>query len=122
MLVDAGDGRQGLLVSGTASIVGHQSVHEGDVGAQTGETLENLHAVLAQAARLAGPGTRFDPTTMQSTVYLRRPGDAAAVRTVLAQAWGATSPAVAQAVFVRADICRRELLVEIEGHLWPGAA
>lgn len=121
-LVDAGGGRRGLLVSGTASIVGHQTLHEERVGAQTEETLENLHAVLAQAALQAGPGTRFDPTAMQCTVYLRRPEDAAVVRNALAQAWGAACPAVAQAVFVRADICRRELLVEIEGHLWPGAA
>lgn len=77
------------------------------------------HAVLAQAA---GQGTRFDPTAMQCTVYLRRPEDAAVVRNARARAWGAACPAVAQAVFVRADICRRELLVEIEGHLWPRAA
>jgi len=120
-LVDAGDGRRGLLVSGTASIVGHQSLHEDMVGAQTEETIENLHAVLAQAARQAGPGTRFDPTAMQCTVYLRRPEDAAIVRNAMAQAWGASCPAVARAVFVRADICRRELLVEIDGHLWPGS-
>ena len=85
MLVDAGGGRRGLLVSGTASIVGHQSVHADVVAAQTEETLENLHAVLARAR-------------------------------------GAACPAVAQAVFVRADIIRRELLVAIEGHLRPGAA
>ena len=89
-----------------------------------GEPVDNprMHAVLAQAAGQAGQGTRFDPTAMQCTVYLRRPRDAAAVRTARARAWGAACPAVAQAVFVRADICRRELLVEIESHLWPRAA
>ena len=89
-----------------------------------GEPVDNprQHAVLAQAAGQAGQGTRFDPTAMQCTVYLRRPEDAAVVRTARARAWGAACPAVAQAVFVRADICRRELLVEIESHLWPRAA
>ena len=39
-----------LLASGTASIVGHRSLHEGDVRAQTREALANLDALLDEAA------------------------------------------------------------------------
>ncbi|MGT2490853.1 chorismate transformation enzyme, FkbO/Hyg5 family [Cupriavidus basilensis] len=40
-----------LFVSGTASIVGHRTVHAGDVAAQTRESIANVAAVLEQAAR-----------------------------------------------------------------------
>ena len=46
-LADLGAGEVALFVSGTASIVGHETQHPGDVRAQTLETLNNLRAVLA---------------------------------------------------------------------------
>ncbi|MDP1790123.1 MAG: hypothetical protein Q8L12_06050, partial [Methylibium sp.] len=46
---DAGEGQVALLISGTASIVGHASLHAGDVAAQSRETLTNLEAVLGAA-------------------------------------------------------------------------
>src|ERR1035437_346323 len=46
-----------LFVSGTASIVGHSTLHPADVVAQTRETMTNIEAVLAAANRLASqPG------------------------------------------------------------------
>jgi chorismate lyase/3-hydroxybenzoate synthase len=116
-LVDFEPDRSTLMVSGTASIVGHGSCHPGDVRAQTRETLANLDAVLAQAARqrpaLAGRHAR----ELEATVYVRHARDLAAVQDELATAWG--EPAARRAVYLRADVCRRELLVEIEGHLDP---
>jgi chorismate lyase / 3-hydroxybenzoate synthase len=44
-----------LFVSGTASIVGHETIHQGDVGAQTRETMANINALLKEANRVAGP-------------------------------------------------------------------
>ena len=41
--------RQTLLVSGTAAITGHRSVHPGDIVAQTRETMANLRAIVASA-------------------------------------------------------------------------
>jgi len=38
------------------------------------------------------------------------------VREVLAAALGSTAPTVQQAVYLEADICRQDLLVEIEAH------
>ncbi len=116
--VAAGGGQRALMVSGTASIVGHTSLHDGDVRAQTRETLANLQALL-QAAHERQPGPQ-PPQLAQlcSTVYLRHAEHLAPVREELQRALGADAPAVAQAVFLQADICRAELLVEIEGHLW----
>lgn len=114
-LADMGGGQVGLWISGTASIVGHASVHPGDVRAQTGETLANLRAVLAAAQ----PHTSAPLALSQlaSVVYVRHAADVAAVREVLDAAWGSHSEAARQAVVVQADICRADLLVEVEAHL-----
>ena len=98
-----------LLVSGTASIVGHATLHEGDVAAQTRETLANLRAVFGEAERQAGAGA-FPMREASYKVYVRHPADASIVRRELRAALG---PDI-DAHFIRADICRRDLLVEIE--------
>lgn len=103
--------RQALLVSGTASIVGHETRHAGDVRAQADETLRNLEAVLRAAAR-TGPSLAL--SDLVCTVYLRHADDLEPVRERVEPALG---PAAAQAaVWYRADICRSDLLVEIEAH------
>jgi chorismate lyase/3-hydroxybenzoate synthase len=101
-------GQQVLMVSGTASIVGHQTVHAGDVRAQTLESLNNVAAVLEAASR-ADPGARFSPADLIYRVYCRHDSDAAMVREVVR-----TFSADAPAVYLRADVCRSDLLVEIE--------
>jgi enamine deaminase RidA (YjgF/YER057c/UK114 family) len=112
-LAELGAGTVGLFVSGTASIVGHRSLHVGDVTAQTVETVQNLRALLAEAgARCTAPLTL---AALSAVVYLRRPDDLPAVRAALAGALG--REALERTLFLRADICRAELLVEIEGHL-----
>jgi enamine deaminase RidA (YjgF/YER057c/UK114 family) len=113
-LLDAGGGRSALLVSGTASIVGHASRHPGDVQAQTRETLTNLQAVLDTAN--ARGTARFTLQALDCTVYVRRAEDAACVRAVIEAALGADAPAARSAVYLEADICRTDLLVEIEAH------
>lgn len=115
-LVSLAPGEETLLVSGTASIVGHETCHVGDVAAQTAETLRNLEAVLASAHRQTP--ARFDLRQMDLTVYLRDPGDRATVEAVLAQALGAAAPGLRNALWLHADVCRADLLVELEaqGH------
>jgi len=113
-LVEAGAGQVALLISGTASIVGHASVHAGDVEAQAHETLANLFAVIGAAH--ARTSARFELPSMDLTVYLRRPAHAPLVRRLLGVALGARSTALRSAVYLQADICRSELLVEIEAH------
>ena len=112
--VDAGGGRGALFVSGTASIVGHATVHAGDVRRQTEESLANIAAVREAAAARTGVGLAAGALTY--TVYLRRADDLAAVREVFERSVGAASAAARDAIYLQADICRADLLVEIEAH------
>ena len=98
-----------LFVSGTASIVGHRSLHVGDTVAQTRETLTNIQALLEEANRRAH-GARFGLETLAYKVYVRRPADLPLIQSQLRAALGSA----AQIIYLQADICRQDLLVEIE--------
>lgn len=102
-------GRDMLFISGTASIVGHQTLHDGDVAAQTRECLHNIAAVVVEAKRQA-PGANFRLDALAYKVYVRRIEDLPAVRREMAQFIGGPVPAI----FLQADVCRSGLLVEIE--------
>ncbi len=101
-------GQEWLFISGTASIVGHRSVHAGDVPAQCRETLENIAAVVAEANRASRHGA-FDLAGLSYRVYVRHARDFEPVRRALRERCGE-----APAVYLQADICRDDLLVEIE--------
>jgi len=98
-----------LFVSGTASIVGFETAHAGDVRAQTRETLRNITAVLEAANARLGTG-RYELPRLSYKVYVRRPEDFPPVEQELRRVIGAA----AQVLYLKADICRRDLLVEIE--------
>lgn len=102
-------GRDMLFISGTASIVGHQTLHDGDVAAQTRECLHNITAIVAEANRLA-PEADFRLDQLAYKVYVRHPADLDAVRHAMAQFIAAEVPVI----FLQADVCRADLLVEIE--------
>jgi chorismate lyase / 3-hydroxybenzoate synthase len=107
-----------LFISGTASIVGHRSLHLGDTAAQTRETVANIEALLAQANR-AARGARFELSALACKVYLRRPADLPLVQAELDAALGGD----ARVIYLQADICRQDLLVEIEATaMYPCAA
>ena len=80
----------------------------GDVVGQCRESMANIAAVLAEANRL-----RRSPAFMLSElcyrVYVRHAGDFDKVRAALRTLIGA-----AEVVYVQADICRHDLLLEIE--------
>ena len=111
-------GQQLLFVSGTASIVGHLTVHVGDAAAQTREAMANVAAVVDQANRCElHPNPQLPPSTqpymlaaLDYRVYVRHAADFDAVLTELEQ----TVSNHAAVVYVQADICRADLLVEIE--------
>ena len=95
----------GLAISGTAAVVGHASCHDRDLQAQVAETCANLGALL-EAAMLAD----FDAASPLK-IYLRHAEDAEAVQAALSRHF---DPAVPRLI-LHGDICRRELLVEIDG-------
>ncbi len=100
-----------LFVSGTASIVGHRTVHPGDVTAQAREALMNVSTLIEEANRLRAPDEPpIDAVRLK--VYVRHAGDLSAVRAEIAR----QSTGIESAVYLHADICRDDLLVEIEAY------
>jgi chorismate lyase/3-hydroxybenzoate synthase len=97
-------------VAGTASIRGELTVHVGDVDAQTIETLDNVDALLAAAELKRGQGdARGRLTSLR--VYIVRPDDLAVVRDRIEERYGV----IEDIEFAQAELCRTDLLVEIEG-------
>jgi len=94
-----------LFISGTASILGHETVHVGDVTAQMRETLANIEALVDEANRISNAG-RFDMSTLAYKVYVRHAADLPAIQSQLHTRM--------QVLYLQADICRQDLLVEIE--------
>lgn len=102
---------EAFFLSGTASVVGHASCHEGNLLRQLDETLRNietLSATVGASSARVGPDL---PHFSYLKTYVRRPSDFAAVRDALSSRLG---PAVPR-IWIGADICRAELLLEIEG-------
>lgn len=95
-----------LLVSGTASIVGHVSQHDGDPAAQLAETLRNLSTLNVGAND--APATETQASLLLK-VYVRNAAHLDAVAQRLQRSFPRSS-----AVFLAADVCRSELLLEIE--------
>lgn len=107
-----------LLVGGTASIVGEESMHEGDLALQTDETFRNLAAVVSSAclgASSALTSARSEGEWLAAyrelRVYYR---EAAAFEPLLARV-RESFPGVGRLETRQAELCRPELLVEIEG-------
>jgi len=104
-----------LFVSGTASIIGHETVHHDSVGMQTRETLANIRAVIEQAALKGFPKVNY-AKDLALKVYVRHERDIPVVMDIVREEYGHISEVLA----LQADICRTDLLVEIEAVCWSG--
>ncbi len=101
--VVVGDARY-IFVSGTASIDDRgESVHQGDFETQTLYTLEAVRALLQ------GAGASLSDV-QQATAFIKNPCDGAAFERIVGRAGLATLPLVTTV----ADVCRDELLFEID--------
>ena len=90
------------FISGTASILGHSSVHQGDLRLQLYTTNDNILYLIEEAG--------FTPDSIQTMrVYLRNPSDFDECKSLVSELY----PDV-NLIITHADICRLELLVEIE--------
>ena len=108
-LLPCADGAR-LLVSGTASIVGHATAFAGDVAAQLRQIADNLQALLAHAVHTRLPGRYAGEFAADSyIVYLRHAEDLPRVQQELRQHFSD-----APMRLVIGDICRSELLIEVE--------
>ena len=98
-----------LFISGTAGIVGHETQHVGNAPEQARETIANMLAVIDEARR-AGLSYGASGGAFLAKAYVRSPEFLPFVREELAQAFG---PAI-DVIYLQADICRTDLLLEIE--------
>lgn len=106
------DGGTDLFLSGTASITGHETQHVGDLTAQVGLALDNVEKLIETAERSRGCPFAGSPHRFFK-VYIRHAKDFPAVRDIVAQRLGDTT----EVIYLHAEICRLELLFEIEGVL-----
>lgn len=100
-----------LLVSGTASVVGHLTQHPHDVLAQCAEMLANVDALLTHARQQHFGGTQGTWTPQALRLYLRHDVDLARVLPQIHAAFGSRTPIT----LLRGDISRSDLMLEIEG-------
>ncbi len=100
-------GEDVLFISGTASIVGHQTLHGGDVLAQTQESIRNIQAILHSANDKAGTA-QWQLGGLRGCVYIRHATDYPVVHACL------LAHGMSNFCYLQADICRSDLLVEIE--------
>ena len=102
-----------IFISGTASITQSETRHLDDVEAQTRQTLDNIAALISQdnlrQHGMPGLGTTLDGLALVR-VYIKRQEDYAKTRAVCEARLGELP-----IIYAVADVCRPELLVEIEG-------
>jgi enamine deaminase RidA (YjgF/YER057c/UK114 family) len=107
------DGAASVLVSGTASIIDSETHHIGDIEGQTRETLDNIAALISEdnfrRHGQTGLGATLDDMALVR-VYIKRKEDYTVVRNAC-RARLCELPVV----YTVANLCRPELLVEIEG-------
>jgi len=107
----ASSGGYKILISGTASIVGHESRHDENPERQILETLQNLENLIQHAkdvtqSRLSGKQI----IDCYLRVYIRSKEQVFEIKRALGKELASDH----HIIFLRGDICRRELLVEVE--------
>jgi len=103
-------GEHHLYISGTASIVGHESCHHGSPQEQLRETLCNIESLLERAKHTANVdcGSLCNPSSMK--IYIRHAQDFEQIKRALEKRISHKIPML----YLQGDICRSDLLLEIE--------
>jgi chorismate lyase / 3-hydroxybenzoate synthase len=122
------DTRYWVLVGGTSSVFGEDSAHHGDLASQARETLHNLEALLGRsleiAPRIAGAapsgskapsGSREGAPTLARFRHLRVYFPSRVDHAEVAAMVEPRFPQLDSLEYVVADLCRPELMIEIEG-------
>ena len=116
-IADGGGQGQRLLVGGTASIRGEDSLHVGDLAGQVKETLGNLASLVSYACG-GGTGTAREPELeawlprfRELRIYRPRRAEADRILDLVVPSFRGVS----RVELLEAELCRAELLVEVEG-------
>lgn len=100
-------------ISGTASIVNSESVHLGDIEKQTEQTIDNIQNLISAEnfERHGVQGARAELRDLAKVrVYVKHLEDFEKCRAICERRFGPLPT-----IYAQADVCRSDLLVEIEG-------
>jgi enamine deaminase RidA (YjgF/YER057c/UK114 family) len=101
-----------FFVSGTASILGEQTVFPEDAGRQTATTIQIIDSLMSfNNLKNNKINLISQPAPVNYRVYLKNESDYSVVKSLCDAYFG-----VKNGIFVKADICRSNLLVEIEAN------
>lgn len=100
-----------IYISGTAAIRGEDSLTDVGIGEQTRITLENIEYLISKK-NLADHGVcvRNEPMIQVLRVYLKYERDMSEAREIIEEKYSDVPT-----LYVLTDVCRDELLIEIEG-------
>jgi enamine deaminase RidA (YjgF/YER057c/UK114 family) len=101
-----------IFVSGTAAVRGQSTIPEEDIQSQTVATIENIDTLIS-AENLLSIGVDIgsnSPRLSQLRAYVKRDKDLPLVKKICKDHYGNVP-----SQYVISDVCREELLVEIEG-------
>ena len=99
-----------LYISGTAAIVGHKSLHEGDADAQLNEIVNNLNSLLSEAAKTEHSYRKMPLARLRHIKLYVDERVSVDINTLIDKHLGSD---IELQVF-EGQMCRTELLVEIE--------
>jgi hypothetical protein len=99
-----------IFISGTASIKGENTLGVGDPVEQTRITIENISRLYTSDIVKNFTNEKLQPKYGHARVYVKNRKDFAAIKKTFKAYYG-TLPVV----YIIADVCRPDLLVEIEG-------
>ena len=99
-----------IFVSGTASITGERTIGVGDPVKQTEITIQNIQQLYSDDILEGISGRQLQPKYGHARVYVKNRKNFAAIKRTFKKHFGNLP-----VVYIVADICRNDLLVEIEG-------
>jgi hypothetical protein len=103
-------GKKQVFISGTASIRGEKTRGIGDPAKQTEITIQNMQRLYSHEVLSTVSGNSLRPVYGHARVYIKNRKDFAAIKKTFKSYYGNLP-----VVYIIADICREDLLVEIEG-------
>lgn len=103
-------GKKQIFISGTASIRGEKTVGIGDASEQTETTITNIRKLYSPEILTFIGQNDTVPKYNHARVYIKNRSDFASIKKTFKKHFGKLP-----VVYIIADICRNDLLVEIEG-------
>jgi len=106
------NGQSDLYISGTASVVGHETRHVNDSIGQLQESIRNIKQLLKEAqAQTNASAEELQKHTLLK-IYLRQAEELAQIDEQINTLFKPEIPRI----YLQADICRQDLLLEIDGY------